>query len=149
MAEFPANMKTIVISPEHEAKLAVWLKTRGGIAVWSNKDLGSSALGSQTFAPADVTTAPHWSCGNSPDFIVVDAAKISVQTDKEVARVKVRRGPPYLGGINRADRAKLDKALAVAGEGAWWRSDYSEMQYGSAWFVAVVCVPDTVRPMAT
>jgi hypothetical protein len=41
-----------------------------------------------------------------------------------------------------------EEALAAAGDGAWWRPDYSEMQYGSGWFVAIICVPDTVRAMA-
>ena len=137
----------VTINPEIESKLAAWLQTRGGVAVWSNKDIGSSALGSQYFTPADVAIAPHWNCGSKPDFIVNDAAQFSVQTDKDVARVKVRRGPPYLGCIARADRAKLDRALAAAGDGAWWRPDYSNLGGGSAWFEAVISVPDTVRPM--
>ena len=144
----------IVFSPENEAKAIEWLKTRGGIAVWSNKDLGSANLGSQSFTPALTAdgkpmNSPHWQCGNSgPDRIVTNPAEVIVQTYREVSRVKIRRGPPYLGCVNRADRARLDKALAAAGPDSAWSADYSGMQYGSAWFDAVIAVPDVTRPLA-
>lgn len=144
----------ITFSPENEAKAVQWLKTRGGIAVWSCKDLGSASLGDQTFTPfltenGNHTTSPNWRCGNgAPDRVVTDPACVIVQTYREVSRVKIRRGPPCYGCVNRADRAKLDRALDAAGDGAGWVADYSAMEYGSAWFEAVISVPDSVRPLA-
>lgn len=146
-------MRTITTTAEHEAKLAEWLKNRGGIAVWSNKDLGSPSLGGQQFTPAlhadgTAATSPHWSCGNgAPDFVVTDAAAVTIREWREVARVKIRNGPPYLGCVHRRDRDRLDNALQAAGEGASYRRDYSAMKYGSPWFDAVIEVPASVRPL--
>lgn len=145
-------MRTITTTPENEAKLADWLKNRGGIAVWRNKDLGSPSLGGQQFTPAlhadgTAATSPHWSCGNAPDFIVTDATAVAIQEWREVSRVKIRNGPPYLGCVHRRDRDRLDAALAKAGDGASYRRDYSAMKYGSPWFDAVIEVPASVRPL--
>ncbi len=93
--------------------------------------------------------SPHWRNGNAPDRVVTDPACVTVQTFREVARVKIRRGPPYLGCVNRADRPKLDRALESAGVGAGWTADYSRMNYGSAWFEAVITVPDVARALDT
>lgn len=145
------DQKQITFAPENAAKASDWLANRGGIAVWQNKDLGSASIGSETYTPAITdgkeTPAPHWRNGNSPVCIVTDPAAVFVESRKEVARVKIRRGPPYLGGVNRADRGKLDAALEAAGPGAGWTPDYSAMQYGSAWFVAVITIPDGRRPL--
>lgn len=143
--------QAIVFSPENESKAIAWLRTRGGIAVWSNKDLGSPDLGSQSFTPALTEDgkpypSPNWRCGTSgPDRIVTDVTQVIVQTYREVARVKIRRGLPYLGCVHRADRDRLDKALAAAGPAAGWNADYSRMAYGSPWFEAVISVPAETR----
>lgn len=153
-SDTPAQaVSPIVFSPENEAKAVEWLKSRGGIAVWTNRDLGSPSLGSETLTPAlqtdgSPTVSPNWRNGNTPDRIVTDPACVIVQTYREVARVKIRRGPPCYGCVNRADRAKLDRALEAAGTGASWVADYSAMEYGSAWFQAVISVPDVTRPLA-
>ncbi len=142
----------ITTSQENEAKLAAWLQSRGGVAVWSCKDLGSPRIGQQTFTPAlsedgKPTGSPHWSCGSgSPDFVIVDPADVSIETRREVCRVKIRRGPPYLGGVHRLDRPKLDKAMESAGTSAAWHPNY-DRAYGSAWFEAVITVADSVRPL--
>ena len=133
------------------AKAIDWLANRGGVAVWTNKDLGSSSVGAETYTPAMTdgkpTPAPHWQFGSAPAFVVTEAENICVQSWKEVARVKIRRGPPCYGGVNRADRPKLDVAMAKAGTEATWTPDYSGMDYGSAWFVAVISVPDVTKPL--
>lgn len=146
-------MKPIILeSPEHAPKLAEWLATRGGIAVWRCCDLGSHRIGQETFTPAthpdgSPATSPHWSNGNSPDRIVTDPALVFVRSWSEVARVKIRQGPPMCGGVHRADRAKLDKALADAGEGAGWVPDY-ERAYGSPWFTAIIQIPSAPVPLS-
>lgn len=148
------GVSPIVFSPENEAKAIEWLKTRGGIAVWSNKDLGSPNLGQTAHTPAthadgSPATSPHWTYGNgAPDRIVTNPAEVIVQTYREVAHVKIRRGPPYLGCVHRADRARLDRALESAGPDAAWTADYSTCKYGSPWFDAVITVPDQTRALA-
>lgn len=146
------TVRTITTTADNEAKLAEWLRERGGIAVWSNKDLGSPSLGGQQFTPAthkdgSPATSPHWSCGHAADFVVTDPAAVTIQEWREVSRVKIRNGPPYLGCVHRLDRDRLDKALAAAGDGATYRRDYSAMKYGSPWFDAVIEVPASVRPL--
>ena len=147
------TVKTITTTTDNEAKLAEWLRTRGGIAVWRSKDLGSPSLGAQQFTPAThtdgtVATSPHWSCGNgAPDFIVTTPEAVTIQTWREVSRIKIRNGPPYLGCVHRRDRDRLDNALLAAGDGASYRRDYSAMKYGSPWFEAVIEVPASVRPL--
>ena len=146
-------MQTITTTADNEAKLAEWLWTRGGIAVWSNKDLGSSSLGGQQFTPArhadgTAATSPHWSCGNSgPNFIVTSPEAVTIQEWREFGRVKIRNGPPYLGCVHRRDRDRLDAAIAKAADGATYRRDYSGMKYGSPWFDAVIEVPTNARPL--
>ena len=85
-------MKTnqITITPEMEPKLAVWLATREGIAVWRNCDLGSPDLGMETFTPAmtagQATVSPHWKNGNTPAFVVTSAYQIRVQAWPDLVR---------------------------------------------------------------
>lgn len=145
-------MKTITVATGNENKLREWLLTRGGIAVWVNKDLGSANIGCESYTPANDEEgipmgSPHWSCGNVPEFVIQDPANVMIEERREVARVKVRNGPPYLGGINRADKGRLDAALDKHGETARYSRDYSNMAYGSAWFEAVITVADSVRPI--
>lgn len=137
---------TYTVESSTADKLRSWLDTRGGVAVWQNCDLGSPSIGCPAYTPAD-SASPHWQYGNKPIEVVTDRARFQVRTLREVARVKVRRGPPCYGGINRADRAKLDRALDSAGDGAVYCEDYSRMAYGSAWFEAVVSVPASVTPL--
>lgn len=144
-------MHQITFSPENESKAREWLASRGGIAVWVNADLSSSDVGSQTYTPALTLEgapmgSPHWRFTGKPAFVVTDPALVSIETRKEVARIKIRKGAPCYGGVNRLDRPKLDHAMQA--EGANWIADYSGMKHGSAWFVAVVSVPDSVRPLS-
>ena len=134
------------------AKAIDWIKNRNGIAVFTNKDLGSSSIGAETYCPAFTdgkpTASPHWRNGSQPDFVVTDPASVCVQSWREVARVKIRRGPPCYSGVNQADKPKLDAAMAKAGEGATWTEDFSDMKYGSAWFTAIISVPDVTKPLS-
>lgn len=143
----------LIIEPQNAEGIRGWITTRGGVAVWTNKDLGSSRLGHETLTPATTpegtpATAPHWQNGQTPDRIVTDIADVGVRSWREVSRCKIRRGPPFLGHVNRHDRPKLDKAMEKAGEGASWSPDYSKMECGSAWFDAVISVPSDIVPLA-
>ena len=141
----------ITFGPENEAKAAAWLATRGGIAVWRNVNLSSHAIGSETYTPANAETGeptgkPSWQV--SFDRIVPDPAEVQVEEFAEVARCKVVRGKygPPCDPIARG-RVKLDALLEQAGEGAWGKFDYSNMNYGSPWCEAVVMKRVGLRPL--
>lgn len=143
----------LVIEPSAVKQIREWIENRGGVAVWKCVDLGSPRIGSETLTPAthkDGTpaTSPHWSNGDSPDRIVTDLSQVGVRSWREVSRIKVRNGPPCFGNIHRADRAKLDAAMAKAGDGATWQADYSSQSYGSPWFTAVISVPSETIPIS-
>lgn len=132
--------RTITVSKEIAHKIIPWTITRGGIAVWSNKDLSSGSIGQQTFTPymqanGTLTGPPHWSCGQIYDFVITNALDVQVQETAEYKRVKIRRGPPYNGGIHRADYGKVQTALVEAGEGSFYTFDYA---HNGPWFTAVI-----------
>jgi hypothetical protein len=87
-------MKITIYDPSDAAKLLNWIASRGGIAVWQNRDLGSPPVGSQSFTPAitdgQPAVAPHGVFGNAPVALVTDPADVSVRARKEVKRVKAR-----------------------------------------------------------
>lgn len=130
-------MKTYTVDAEHAMKLRDWIASGRGVAVWQNRDLGSPSVGGYAFTPAITagarTPSPHWNYGNAPVDVVHSREAFRVRTTAPRESVKVRRGPPYLGGIHRKDRAKLDAALARAGKGSFWTYD-SPAEYGSPWF---------------
>lgn len=144
-------MKPIILeSPEHAPKLAEWLATRGGIAVWRCQDLGSPLIGQETFTPAlnqdgTPTTSPHWSFGDSPDRIVADAALVSVRSWTEVARVKVRTKGNRL---SRGENSRLESARLKHGADAAWRLDYNSGSYGNPWIEAVIEIPSAPVPLS-
>lgn len=139
------------IQPEQEHQIVSWLKTRGGVAVWCNCDLGSTNIGALAYTPAkrddgtDVS-APHWQYDRKPVEVVTDPIKFDVVTYSEFKRVEVRSGPPMHGGLHRLDKDKVYRAMDEAGEGAVWIPDY-DRQYGSPWWTAVVKKLDGTRPL--
>lgn len=142
---------TLIIEPENAEKIKSWIETRQGVAVWKCCDLSSSRIGQETLTPAthengEPATSPHWSNGNAPDRIITELSDVGVRSWKEVSRVKIRRGPPCYGHVHRADRDKLDTAIAKAGDGASWKPDY-ERAYGSPWFTAIIEIPSDVTPL--
>ena len=147
-------MNTFTIDSENAEKCRAWMDTGRGITVWQNQDLSSREIGTLVYTPAKtvegecITTPPGWqyTFKDSTESGLERSAFI-VRTWKEVARVKVRNGPPCFGHIHRADRKRLDAALEKAGEGAAWTPDYSTRQYGSAWFTAVISIPSENSPL--
>lgn len=126
------------LNEEHAPRIRDWLASGRGVAVWQNYDLGSPSVGALSFTPAITdgarTSPPHWQVGQSPVDVTHSATDFVVETTAPGAVVKVRRGPPYLGGIHRRDRDKLDSALAKAGPGSFWTYEPNSRDYGSAWF---------------
>jgi hypothetical protein len=142
----------ITLEKEPAKKVAEWLTAGRGVAVWQNQDLSSSDIGGLKFTPArtvegEPVKSPHWNCGTAPEMVIEEKTAFQVVEYTQVYRVKVRTGPPYLGGIHLKDRDKLDTAMQKAGEGAVYHFDY-ERQYGSPWFTAIVSVPTSTVPLS-
>jgi len=133
----PQMKKPYRIAEDQAPKIVDWLASGRGVAIWQNVDLGSASIGGLAFTPAITdgarTNCPGWQYGREPLDVSHAREDFIVEFTAPGAIVKVRRGPPCYGGIHRRDRAKLDKAMELAGKGSFWT--YSEPAgYGSPWF---------------
>ena len=139
------------ISEEHAPQIWEWLTSGRGVAVWQNYDLGSPSIGALSFTPAITdgarTPSPNWRVGHEPVDVTHSAADFIVETTAPGAVVKVRRGPPHLGGIHRRDRDKLDTVLEAAGPGSFWTYEPESRAYGSGWFGVRIHSIVGVRPL--
>lgn len=146
-------MSSHITSPDNAPKLLDWFANRGGVAVWRNCNMSSQSLGQEVFTPAtqadgSAIKPPGWQYESKPKAIVQDPAVFTVQTWREVCRIKVipsRYGPPA-DPIARG-RKKLDAAMAKAGKDAEWRWDPDGYTWGSPWHQVIVEVPDTTIPL--
>jgi len=130
-------------SPDNAPKMLEWIKSRGGVAVWTSVNLANP--GASWSAPAmtlDGTPAlrPTWEADGKPSRIITDAGEIDVVTRREVKRFRVglRRGSQGFSvkvtdGGTRKIRAEVEKA----GEGASYHFDYENQE-------AIVTVPGDV-----
>lgn len=141
------------VTPEQETKIVTWLKERNGVAVWRNCNLSSHSIGTEAFTPAtqadgSPAQCPGWQYGGTPIAVTTDANDFVVEVFEPFAKMRVmpgKYGPPC-DPIKRG-RDKVDKALALAGEGAYWQFDYSTRSYGSAWIDAIVFKHIDIRPL--
>ena len=96
-------------------KLAEWFAAGRGVRVWGNQDLSSGKVGQQTFTPADVHTAPHWSVVDRGAILPQD---IIVQTFTPRTSFKGTCKRRFWGmDVFDASRAK---ATRMVGEGESW-----------------------------
>lgn len=140
------NLKPYITTPENAGKIADWLRTRGGIAIWQSVDF--NRLGETITTPVrtfegDPVAKPGWWVGNQPARIITDPADVIVAIDVEVKRfhIAIRAGSNGLlfkctDGASRRIRA----AVAKAGEGAYHVFDYSAQD-------AVIMMPESQIPL--
>jgi hypothetical protein len=133
-------------SVENAPKMREWIKSRGGVAIWTSVNL--SNLGASWSAPAltlDGTPAlrPTWEADGKPSRIITEEADIDVVTRKEVKRFRVglRRGSQgFSVKVTDGGSRKIRAAVEKAGEGATYRFDYDSQE-------AVIEVPGEVLPL--
>lgn len=139
-------MKPHIVNVENAAKIAEWLRTRGGIAVWRSINLsnpGASWTSPVLDAGGQLAGKPTWQAANTPERIIADPAEVIVATDKEVKRFRVgvrqsSNGMSFKvtdGGTNR-----IRREVAKAGENAYHAFDYSTQE-------AVILVPAEMVPL--
>jgi|HubBroStandDraft_1064217.scaffolds.fasta_scaffold34755_2 hypothetical protein len=123
-------MPNYVVSEEHAAKIADWLKNRGGIAIWSTLAIGSSCESMTTpvrNADGSPTTKPRWDMSTTPTRIITDMADVTVSYDVEVTRFHVgtRMGSQGMSlKVTDGGTRKIKREVAKAGEGAYYAFDY-------------------------
>ena len=123
-------------------KVLSWLRTRGGIAIWSSINL--SNLGKTWTTPAlkengEPTDRPSWQVSREP-VIITDAGKVGVSVDQEVKRfhVGVRRGAQGMTyKVTDASGRRIRREIEKAGVGAFYEFDYSEQS-------CVILKPDRI-----
>jgi hypothetical protein len=104
-------------SAEDAPKFALWIKERGGIAVWKSVNL-SNPGGSWSTPVRDVNGSvngpPTWQCGFKPDAIVSDPAEVGVYREVlfKAFPVAVRRsGNGLMLKLTDAAQRKLEATL--------------------------------------
>jgi len=131
-----------VAEATNAARIAEWLRTRGGIAIWRSVDL--SDLDKSWTTPlrdesgARVTSPPHWKAEGSPSTVITDPAEVGVTLSREVARfrIAVRRGTQGLSlKLTDASSRRVRAAVDKAGEGAHYTFDYGTQE-------AVILAPE-------
>jgi hypothetical protein len=138
-------MDNYVVAEDNAAKIAEWLRTRGGIAIWKALDFSGQSMTTPVHnADGLPATKPHWSMANTPDRIITDMAEVTVATDVEVKRfhVATRVGANGLRvKVSDGGSRKIRSEVAKAGEGAYHTFDYGSEQN------AVIMKPSKLTPL--
>jgi hypothetical protein len=140
------SLKPYVTTPDNAKRIANWLRTRGGIAIWQSIDfnrLGKTLTTPATTAEGAPFPKPVWWVAGEPACIITDFADVIISNDVEVKRfhVALRMGANSLqvkctDGATRRIRA----AVAKAGEGAYHTFDYERQD-------AVIMKPEAQVPL--
>jgi len=133
--------RVVAVGDDNARKMLDWIRNRGGIAVWTSRLIGGTDGG--YYVPAKTaegkgSTKPHWSAGDSPDFVVTDSSDVRFVQPREVGRfrVAIRKGSQGLAyKCTDVSTLKIRKAVEKAGGGSWHEFDYSSQE-------AVIYSPD-------
>lgn len=123
-------MEKHIVASENAAKLDDWLRTRGGIAIWSSIDLsdpGKTVTTPVNTADGTPTGKPGWQFESFPSRIITDPDEVVVSTDEEVKRfhVAVRMGSQgFKIKLTDASSDRVRKAVEKAGKGSFYQFDY-------------------------
>lgn len=133
-------------SEENARLFMMWIRGRGGVAIWESVNLSNPGASWSTPAlskEGKPTTKPTWEAANEPAKIVTDPAKIKVAVPKEVQRFRVAARASARGfstKLTAGDKRRIQKALTKHGEGAFFRFSYGTLD-------AVIYVPDAEVPL--
>lgn len=112
---------------ENAPKFALWIRARGGVAVWPSVDLGDPGASWSTPVrqpDGEPTTKPTWKAANKPKSIHLDPDRIGVYVPgvfKELPVTLKRNGMTLY--LTDASQRKVDKAM-----------DRCRKQHGDAWY---------------
>jgi hypothetical protein len=138
--------KPYTTTPEDAGKIAEWLRTRGGIAIWEAIDLsraGQTMTTPATTANGEPARKPAYWLASEPAYIVTDPAEVFVYKDVEVKRfhVAVRMGGNGLKlKVSDGGSRRIRAEVAKAGEDAYHTFDYSTQE-------AVIMKPESKVPL--
>lgn len=112
---------------ENAEKFLDWIRTRGGIAVWRSHNLSNPGASWSTPALTEgaPTAKPTWEAGNSRERVVTDPSQVLVTWMRELKRFHVAINWSGLcAKLTEASSARLRRAVAKAGEGAYYVFDH-------------------------
>lgn len=124
------SLNPYITTSDNADKIADWLRTRGGIAIWQSLDLsraGETLTTPLHTAEGEPYPKPVWWVGDTPECIITSLADVLISNDIEVSRFKValRMGRAGLKiTCTDASTRRIRAAVAKAGEGAYHVFDY-------------------------
>jgi len=134
-----------ITTPEIAERVAEWLRTRGGIAIWQSIDL--SYAGQTITTPVNTSEGkpypkPTSWVGETPECIITDFADVLVSNVVEVKRLHVALRMGNNGKIKCTDASShlIRCAVAEAGEGAYHVFDNKTRE-------AVILKPESQVPL--
>ena len=137
------------ISPDNAEKIAGWLNTRGGVAVWLSEDLtrpGETLLTPVKQSGSDEPMPkPVWWVGDQPACVITDPADVIVSADVEVKRLHVAFRSGNTGPMVKCTAAsghRVREAVNKAGDGAYFVFDYAARE-------AVIMKPESQVSLPT
>lgn len=140
------NQDIYIIRESDASQIAIWLRDRGGIALWESVDLSDPGFRLTTprlSADGTPTPKPHWKVGSQPVRIILSPAEITVAVDEVVKRfhVGVRMGSNgFALKVTEGGTRRIRRAVAKAGEGAYHAFDYFTQE-------AIILRPKSVTPL--
>jgi hypothetical protein len=152
MIDDKPQAKPFEVPPEDAAKIAEWLATRGGLAIWRSVNLSNAGATWGTplnRADGTPTPAPSWECEKTPSRVITSEDDIHVVTRKEVKRFRVRIRTSTNGlmtKLQRSSASHLETVLASVSKKTGlepaYHFDYDTQE-------AVITVPCDKVPLAT
>jgi len=147
----PETMERYTCDEANAAKIAEWIRTRGGIMIWQSINLSNDASWTTPATHEDNSpaTKPNWQSANEPKRHITDIADVDVTTAKEYKRfhVAVRMGDQGLSlkvtdSGSRRIRKEVAKAKEETGKDAWYEFDYGATEFNPQGKNCVIMVED-------
>lgn len=116
--------------PDNAERFALWLRGRGGIALWKSENLSNPGASWCTPALTEEGTdypKPNWQTNANPALVVCEPEQVGVEIPAEFKRLKihlVQRGMKVV--LTDASTRKVTLALEAAGDGAFYTFEDDE-----------------------
>lgn len=123
----------LTIRGENALKVAAWIQSRGGVAVWHSINLSNPSGEWLTPARAEdgsYNTRPNWQCAQER-VVITSLTDVEVETVREVKRFHIalrRSGNGLMFKCTEASSARIRREYSKAGEGSSYRFDYDTQE---------------------